>query len=539
MKIAVIGYGYWGKNLVRNFYELLGASGMVVCDFDKDKLNRVRSVYPEIETTASFTDVLCNKEIKAVIIATPAVTHYQLAKECILSGKDVFVEKPLSLRVDEGLELVRLSEKEKRILMVGHLLEYHPGILKLKELIDKGKLGKINYIYSNRLNLGKIRREENILWSFAPHDISAMLLLLNEMPVSVSAHGGNYLHKNIADVTVSMLEFASGAKGHIFVSWLHPYKEQKLIVVGDKKMAVFDDVAQQDKLSLYNHKIEWIDRMPVLKKDDAEVVRFSLSEPLKEECRHFMRCVKTKIKPKTDGYNGVRVLEILQACEQSLQRHGEPISLGKNDIKLSMHHRIGLGDIGIHHSAIVETPYCIGKGTKIWHYSHVMNGARIGKNCRVGQNVFIGSGAEIGNGVKIQNNVSVYDGVKLEDNVFCGPSTVFTNVINPRSYISRSNEFKQTLVKSGATLGANSTILCGITIGEYAFIGAGAVVTKDVPAYALIYGNPASLKGWMCQCGIKLKHGYHKDKNKQYFICNSCGKKYFTHKSGLKIARTI
>lgn len=536
MRIAVIGYGYWGKNLVRNFYELVGASGMVVCDFDKDKLKQARIAYPEIEVTASFIDVLNDKEVKAVVIATPAVTHYQLAKECILSGKDVFVEKPLSLKVDEGMELTRLSEKVKSILMVGHLLEYHPGILKLKELIDRGKLGKINYIYSNRLNLGKIRREENILWSFAPHDISVMLLLLNEMPVSVSAHGGNYLHKNIADVTVSTLEFASGAKGHIFVSWLHPYKEQKLIVVGDKRMAVFDDVADKDKLYLYNHKIEWIDRMPVLKKDDAEVVRFNSSEPLKEECRHFIHCVKTKSKPKTDGYNGVRILKVLQACEQSLQRHGEPISLRQEDMKLNARHLVGTGGISIHPTAIVEAPCSIGKGTKIWHYSHVMNGARIGMNCRIGQNVFISSKAEIGNGVKIQNNVSVYDGVKLEDNVFCGPSIVFTNVINPRSHISRTNEFKQTLVKNGATLGANSTILCGITIGEYAFIGAGAVVTKDVSAYALVYGNPAIMKGWMCRCGLKLNRGYPKDKNKQHFVCSSCAEKYFTCKSGLKIA---
>mgnify|MGYP001569826965 FL=1 len=528
MKIAVIGYGYWGKNLVRNFCELVGASNMVVCDFDKHKLKQAKSAYPSIQITASFIDILSNKEIPAVVIATPAVTHYQLAKECILAGKDLFVEKPLSLTVNEGLELVRLSEKEKRILMVGHLLEYHSGILKLKELIDTGKLGKINYIYSNRLNLGKIRREENILWSFAPHDISVMLLLLNEMPVSVSAHGGNYLHKNIADVTVSTLEFASGTKGHIFVSWLHPYKEQKLIVVGDKKMAVFDDVAEKNKLFLYNHKIEWIERIPVLKKDTAEVVRFSLSEPLKEECRHFIYCIKTKSKPKTDGYNGIRVLEILQACEQSLQRHGEVVSLVKDDLKSSMYHRPGFSDVGIHPTAIVEIPCSIGKGTKVWHYSHVMNGARIGKNCRIGQNVFIASKAEVGNGVKIQNNVSVYDGVKLEDNVFCGPSVVFTNVINPRSHIPRAGEFKKTLIKKGATLGANSTILCGITIGEYAFIGAGAVVTRDVPAFALAYGNSARVKGWLCACAEKLnfKNGRAR--------CNSCSKLYKLQNNAVK-----
>lgn len=185
-------------------------------------------------------------------------------------------------------------------------------------------------------------------------------------------------------------------------------------------------------------------------------------------------------------------------------------------------------NVYIHPTAVVEEPYEIGDGTKIWYFSHIMKGAKVGKNCQLGQNVFVGSRVEIGDGVKIQNNVSVYDCVKLEDDVFCGPSMVFTNVINPRSPIPRKNEFKKTLVKKGATLGANSTILCGITIGEYAFIGAGAVVTKDVPPYALVYGNPAKLKGWMCQCGVKLKI------ENQRGYCNACGEKYFKDESGLK-----
>jgi len=522
MRIAVVGCGYWGKNLVRNFTELAGAANIIVCDSDKEKLKEAKSVYPSIQVTANLVDILNDKNIVAVAISTPAVTHYQLAKESILSGKDVFVEKPLSLTSEEGMELVKLSEKEKRILMVGHLLEYHPGILKLKELIDAGELGKINYIYSNRLNLGKIRREENILWSFAPHDISVMLLLLNEMPVSVSAHGGNYLHKNVADVTISSLEFKSGAKGHIFVSWLHPYKEQKLIVVGDKKMAVFDDVVEKDKLFLYNHKIECIAGVPVSRKEEAEIVKFTESEPLKEECRHFIECVRNRRKPKTDGYNGVKVLRVLQACSSSLERNGEVIKLTSKNQKQQNQSPY------IHETAVVEDPCSIGEGTKIWHYSHISKGAKIGKNCQLGQNVFVGSKAEIGNGVKIQNNVSVYDCVKLEDDVFCGPSMIFTNVINPRSHIPRKHEFKETLVKKGATLGANSTIICGITIGEYAFVGAGAVVTKNVPPFGLVYGNPARLKGWMCQCGVKL------DMKKGKAACKSCGTKYSKSKSGIK-----
>ena len=325
MKIALIGAGYWGKNLVRNFSELKVLD--TVCDFDAEKLKVFKEQYPSIRTSTSYKDVLNDKEIAAIAISTPAVTHYKLAKECLLAEKDAFVEKPISLTMEEAMELVELAAKKKRILMVGHLLEYHPGILKLRELMHKGELGNIYYIYSNRLNLGKIRREENILWSFAPHDISVMLLLLNEMPVSVSAHGGNYLHKNIADVTVSNLSFQSGVKGHIFVSWLHPYKEHKLIVVGDKKMAVFDDVLKEDKLVLYPHKIEIKNQIPIAINAKAEKVDIASLEPLKEECRHFIDCVKLRKQPKTDGNNGLRVLKVLQACQISLEKNGEEIKI--------------------------------------------------------------------------------------------------------------------------------------------------------------------------------------------------------------------
>ena len=227
----------------------------------------------------------------------------------------------------EGEKLVDLARRKQQILMVGHILEYHPGILKLEELVKKGELGKINYVYSNRLNLGKFRKEENILWSFAPHDISVILLLLGEMPLEVSAHGGNYLQQEIADVTVTNMHFAGGARAHIFVSWLHPYKEQKLVVVGDKKMAVFDDVAPQDKLLLFEHRIDWIDRIPVPRKEDAKVIEFSFTEPLREECAHFVESIASRRLPRTDGEEGLRVLRILEASQESLKNNGRVVSL--------------------------------------------------------------------------------------------------------------------------------------------------------------------------------------------------------------------
>ncbi|TLY36069.1 MAG: oxidoreductase [Nitrospirae bacterium] len=507
--VACIGSGYWGKNLVRNFHDLHALAA--ICDSDEDKLRAFKQQYPECPVLSSYVEVLKDESLRAVAIATPAETHAGMVREALVAGKDVFVEKPLCLSVKEGEELVALARQQKRILMVGHLLWYHPAVLKLKELIDAGELGRIQYIYSNRLNLGKIRREENILWSFAPHDLSVILGLLGEMPDRVQAQGGNYLHQQIADVTTSLLSFPSGVKAHIFVSWLHPFKEQKLVVVGDRKMAVFDDVDKKDKLLLYPHSIEWKNHIPVANKADAQPVPLDEGEPLRAECLHFLDCVRTRAKPRTDGEEGLRVLTVLQQCQDALGHNFQSTP--------SASAKAPRGYMA-HESAFIDDDVEIGEGTSIWHVSHVLKGSKIGKNCKIGQNVVIGPNAIIGNGVKIQNNVSVYEGVTLENYVFCGPSMVFSNVFNPRSEIPRMGELKPTLVRQGATFGANCTIVCGIIVGRYAFIGAGAVVTKDVPDHALMVGNPARVIGWICACGEKLVLDGSEAE------CSVCGKHY-------------
>lgn len=490
--VAVIGAGYWGKNLVRNFYQL--GYLRAICDSDPATLNRYEENYPEVSKHIAYLDILRDSSIEAVAIATPAETHYTLAKEGLLAGKDVFVEKPLCLEESQAAELATLAEEKKRILMVGHLLRYHPAFVKLQELVSDGELGRVYYIYSNRLSPGKIRREENILWSFAPHDISAILALAGDMPQTVISRGGNYLHEHIADITLSILEFADGLRAHVFVSWLHPYKEQRLVVVGDGKMAAFNDMAPaEQKLLLYPHQINWRDHLAALHKAEAIPVEVDTTEPLRLECQHFLECVRTRATPLTDGQEGHRVLQVLKACQQSLDQ-GRVISLEGSR----------LTRFYTHPTAVIDQPCEIGEGTKIWHFSHVMAGCRIGRNCVLGQNVLVAPDVLIGNNVKIQNNVSVYSGVILEDDVFCGPSVVFTNVVNPRSHISRKHEFKGTFVRKGATIGANATIVCGHEIGAHAFVGAGAVVTEDVPDYALVVGNPARLVGWVCKCGEKL-----------------------------------
>ncbi|MFC1978762.1 Gfo/Idh/MocA family protein [Chloroflexota bacterium] len=323
--IAVAGCGYWGRNLVRNFSEL-GALH-TICDSSQDTLNQLEALYPDVNLETDFSSLLKHEEIDGIAIASPAVLHYSMAKQVLLAGKDVFVEKPLALNIGEGEELVKLAEKMNSVLLVGHILEHHPAIVKLKELVDGGELGTIQYIYSNRLNLGKFRTEENILWSFAPHDISVILLLCGQMPTSISAHGGYYLHEDIADVTMTTMSFANGTKAHIFVSWLHPYKEQRLVIVGSNKMAVFNDTEPKDKLFVYDHKIEWIDNVPVPNRSEAKAIPIQMEEPLQRECQDFIDCIEERTKPRVDGLKGLQVLKILSHCQRSLERDGEVISV--------------------------------------------------------------------------------------------------------------------------------------------------------------------------------------------------------------------
>lgn len=244
-----------------------------------------------------------------------------------MAGKDVFVEKPLALRYPDGERLVYLAKKMDKVLMVGHLLEFHPAILKLKQLIESGELGKIFYIYSNRLNLGRVRREENILWSFAPHDIAVILRLIGDSPLEVVATGGAYLQPNIADVTVTNLHFDNGVRAHIFVSWLHPYKEHRLVIIGSKKMAVFNDAVEHDKLLLYDQGIEWVNGELTPRTGPGTTVEFEPGEPLRAECKHFIDCIQHRSRPRTDGPSALRVLNVLQACQRSLQTNGSVVSL--------------------------------------------------------------------------------------------------------------------------------------------------------------------------------------------------------------------
>ncbi|MEX2523974.1 MAG: Gfo/Idh/MocA family oxidoreductase [Gammaproteobacteria bacterium] len=506
--VAVIGCGYWGKNLIRNFAELDAL--VAVCDGEADVAGQYAQQHGV--RAGSLEDILAEESIDAVVIATPAETHARLVEQALNAGKHVFVEKPIALEVEDAIRVRDLAARAGRVLMVGHLLQYHPVFLKLKELVADGTLGRLRHIYSHRLNFGKVRREENILWSFAPHDISMILSLVGEEPESIAAMGSFYLHSKIADVTTTHLVFPGGVNAHVFVSWLHPYKEQKLVIVGDESMAVFDDTRPwEEKLQLYPHRIEWKNGLPVPNKADAKAVAIESAEPLREEAGHFLDCIRGNALCRTDGDEAIRVLKVLQASELAIS--GNRV-VRMNELNSAP---AALREYFVHSSAFIDDGCEIGKGTKVWHFSHVLSGSRIGENCVLGQNVMVGPDVTIGNNCKVQNNVSLYKGITLEEGVFCGPSCVFTNVNTPRAEIERKDEFLPTVVRRGVTIGANATIVCGTELGEYSFIAAAAVVIKDVPPFALMTGVPAKQIGWVGHAGEKL------DEN---LVCPRTGRQY-------------
>lgn len=314
--VGVIGCGYWGRNLVRNFHHL----GALAAVSDPDG-GRASEMSLEFGVPAlGLDELLGDTQIPAIVIAAPAALHFDLTSRALGAGKDVFVEKPLALEMDQARLIVEAAQRADLILMVGHLMQYHTAFVTLKEMVDAGRLGNLQYVYSNRLNLGRFRQEEDILWSFAPHDISMILSLIGTEPHEVRAVGSYHLSDRIADVTTTHLAFPEGQRAHVYVSWLHPYKEQKLVLVADEGMAVFDDGEDwSKKLQVYPHKVLWESGVPQPHKGDAEFIGLEPIEPLRSECQHFLDCVLTREVPKTDGREGLRVLSVLARAAESMR----------------------------------------------------------------------------------------------------------------------------------------------------------------------------------------------------------------------------
>jgi predicted dehydrogenase len=333
VQVAVVGIGGWGKNLARNYYQIPHCGLKYICDLEQSKLDQMSLQIPGTRITTRFEDLLEDTDLDAIVVATPAPTHYELCKKTLLAGKDVYVEKPFVLEVSHAEELIALATRTDKILMVGHLLEYHPVMTRLKKMIDTGELGDILYVYTQRVNLGTVREDENALWNFAPHDISSILYLLGKEPTDVAARGQSYLKNNVEDVVFFSLNFNDKSMGHIHVSWLDPHKIRKLTVVGNKKMAVFDDLEANEKLKVYdkgaaystdyNTFAEYI----TLRFGDINIPYVKVGEPLRLECLHFLECIRERKQPLSDGRDGLRVIRVLDAAQRSLRQNGVPVPL--------------------------------------------------------------------------------------------------------------------------------------------------------------------------------------------------------------------
>jgi predicted dehydrogenase len=331
INLAQLGAGHWGINLIRNFSQLDGVGRFVVCDQDAERRNFVGERYPTVELTGSISDLLDDPSLDAVIIALPASLHWQYAKLCLEAGKHVFVEKPLTTRASEARELVELGRAADRVVMVGHTFLYNSAVRRVKEYIDSGELGEIYYIMAQRLNLGRVRQDVNAWWNLAPHDISILLYWLGEEPEEIQATGLTFLQEGVEDVVFANLRFPSGKAAHIHVSWLDPKKTRKMVVVGSKKMLVYDDVSTEAKIVLYDKGVDRTDagnRLPDIesfsqfqlrqRSGDILIPKINFTEPLRKECQHFLDCVRDQTKPLSDAENGYQVVDILERGQKCL-----------------------------------------------------------------------------------------------------------------------------------------------------------------------------------------------------------------------------
>jgi len=332
VRVGVVGLGYWGPNLARNFDRLPDAELAYCCDLDEANLARARASYPNAVVTGDIERVLGDDALDAVVVATSVPTHYPLGKRVLEAGKHAFIEKPIALTAADAEDLMATAETRGLKLMVGHLLEYHPAVAKMKELVDAGELGRVFYVYANRLNLGKVRKDENALWSLGPHDISVINYLTGDEPVEVSARGECYLQDDVEDVVFGYIRYKSGMVGHLHVSWLDPHKSRKITVVGEKKMVVFDDMEADRKVTVYDKgatttrtQFESYGEFVTLHFGDIHIPRIGNDEPLRVECQHFVDCVRDDRRPRSDGRDALNVVRVLEAMERSLREGGRPV----------------------------------------------------------------------------------------------------------------------------------------------------------------------------------------------------------------------
>lgn len=487
MKLALLGVGRWGRNLLRLLYERQVLH--TVWTQHPAKHIDLQKAYPGLRWTGDLETVWQEESLSAVVIATPASTHPTLVEAALRAGKSVFCEKPVAFSAAQLRHLIELSQQQKKLFMGGHVLHYHPAIEHIQTFLQEGRLGRLLYIHSERTSLGRFPLAEDALWGLAIHDLALVLTLLGTQPETSTIQGQAALTPTQAETVWIHMHFPHGIRVQIYASWLSPERRRRLTLVGTEGMLVFSEEGPAPTLLHYPHQVQWKQGYTAtLSVGELVEVPLPTIEPLSAEIDDFLRCLQTGEAPRT----AAPTLLAATALAEKLHRQLFPEAESPKPYF-------------VHPTALIDEEVEIGEGTKIWHFSHILRGSRIGKNCVLGQNVVVGPFVRVGNNCKIQNNVSLYYGVELEDGVLCGPSCVFTNDKYPRAFIERRNEFLQTRVKQGATLGANATIMCGTTIGRFAMVGAGAVVTQDVPDHALVLGNPARQVGWVCECGETLE----------------------------------
>ncbi|MGB2984895.1 MAG: Gfo/Idh/MocA family oxidoreductase [Phycisphaerae bacterium] len=511
LNVGVIGCGHWGPNHVRVFCELDRCQMIACADIKPSRLDHIRQRFPRVRTTTDYHELLRDDRIGAVVIATPTGTHAAITRDALEAGKHVLAEKPLCTASEDARELAALAETTGLVLMVGHVFLFNNGIINLRELISHGELGRVHYLDAVRTNLGPVRGDVNALYDLGTHDISIFNYLLGATPVAVSACGSCISQKTIEDVCFVTLKYPDGTLGHIHVSWLNPRKVRTLTVVGQRKMAHWDDVNPSDTLRLYD---KGLDEPPyydsfgefqyLLRNSDVHIPAIRRTEPLHNQAEAFVDWVLTGTPRGPDALDGLNVAKVLEAATRSMQSGGVMCPV---DIEAPT-----VSNVFVHPTAICESRD-VGEGTRLWAFSHVLDGAAIGCDCNICDHAYVEGGARIGDGVTIKNHVMVWDGVTIEDSVFIGPGVVFTNDRYPRSrrmpevsqcHQRREDWLTSTVVRRGASIGAGAVILPGVAIGRYAGVGAGAVVTRDVPDHRLVVGNPAREVGWMCACGTPL-----------------------------------
>jgi len=436
--LGLVGVGNWGENLAMDFDRVLRA----VCDLDKEQLEYYSDIEHIKYTTTVFEDLLEDPEITAIAIATPAHTHFDLAKRVLLSGRDCYVEKPMTVSSKDAAVLVRIAKMMGRVLMVGHIIHYTPALqsLDFDELVETVQnctdIVAYRYTKSKQSNI-------NVIWNLGPHDISFIVRLLGP-PHVVVAH----LHQE-----------------ECIIKLQYPEKEVKVFLnqgTANKKQEIVATGPNGELFTLCNNTI-FLNNYFYSSKENT---------PLEVECETFINCCKKRQFPYTDGCEGLVVTRVLEMAEKSAAKAGKPVK-----------------SFFCHESSYIDPGAQVGFDTKIWHFCHLMPTARVGNNCTIGQNCFIAG--TIGHGCKVQNNVSIYEGVVAGDNVFFGPSCVLTNDKTPRAAHSKNGNYTTTTIEDGVTIGANATIMCGVTLGEGCMIGAGSVVTKDIPPGVTVIGNPA------------------------------------------------